>query len=126
MPRPLRIEYPGALYVMDRRDRREAIIEADKDRHVFLTNLGETSAKTGWEIHAYFIRCLALAMVIVDINLSIAAGQAPSDAPEFATMTVGEAQQFLRIPRRGDLHLDREFVRAAFRVKRLDLIEVAW
>src|SRR3954454_14578555 len=56
MPRPLRVEYPGAMYhVMSRADRREAIFEDDKDRQVFLRTLGEASAKTGWEIHAYVL-----------------------------------------------------------------------
>jgi REP element-mobilizing transposase RayT len=52
MPRPLRIEYPGAIYhVMSRGDRREMIFLADGDRHSLLKTLGESCAKTGWEIH---------------------------------------------------------------------------
>ena len=54
MPRPLRIEYPGARYhVMSRGDRREAIFADDRDRELFLRTLGETCAKTGWQVHAY-------------------------------------------------------------------------
>ena len=42
MPRPLRIEYPGALYhVMSRGDQREAIFWDDEDRYQFLSTLGE-------------------------------------------------------------------------------------
>src|SRR5215203_1224270 len=56
MPRPLRVEYPGAMYhVMSRGDRREAIFEDEKDRQIFLTTLGEACGKTGWEVHAYVL-----------------------------------------------------------------------
>src|SRR4051812_36811841 len=56
MPRPLRVEYPGAMYhVMSRGDRREAIYEDEKDRQVFLKTLGEACAKTGWDIHAFVL-----------------------------------------------------------------------
>ena len=54
MPRPLRIEYEGARYhVMSRGDRREDIVNDDKDRHQFLRALGEACTKTGWQVHAY-------------------------------------------------------------------------
>src|ERR1043165_7483358 len=53
MPRKLRLEYAGAIYhVMNRGDRREAIFLDDKDREEFLRTLGETCAKTGWQVHA--------------------------------------------------------------------------
>jgi hypothetical protein len=42
MPRPLRVEYPGAIYhLMSRGDHREAIFRVDADRRAFLTPLGE-------------------------------------------------------------------------------------
>ncbi len=42
MARPLRIEFPGAIYhVISRGDRRESIFEDDVDRNVFLTALGQ-------------------------------------------------------------------------------------
>jgi REP element-mobilizing transposase RayT len=54
MPRPLRVEYPGAIYhLMSRGDHREPIFRDDTDRRVFLKTLGEASVKTGWQIHAY-------------------------------------------------------------------------
>ena len=54
MPRPLRIEYAGAIYhVMNRGDRREAIFRDDRDRERFLETLEEACAKTGWEVHAW-------------------------------------------------------------------------
>ena len=53
MPRPLRIEYEGAVYhVMNRGDRREPIFRDDADRLRFLDTLAEACAKTGWRVHA--------------------------------------------------------------------------
>ncbi len=54
MARKLRIRYSGAMYhVMNRGDRREAIFDDDPDRHRFLSTLGETCAKTDWQVHAF-------------------------------------------------------------------------
>jgi putative transposase len=54
MPRPLRLEYEGALYhVMSRGDRREDIFNDDRDRENFVGLLGRTCMKTGWQVHAY-------------------------------------------------------------------------
>jgi REP element-mobilizing transposase RayT len=56
MPRPLRIEYAGAIYhVMSRGDRREMIFLDDDDRRSFLQTLGQACGKTGWQIHAYVL-----------------------------------------------------------------------
>jgi REP element-mobilizing transposase RayT len=53
MPRPLRIEFEGAIYhVMNRGDRREPIFRDDVDRKLFLETLGEACAKTDWQVHA--------------------------------------------------------------------------
>ena len=54
MPRPLRIQYEGALYhVTSRGDRREAIFACDDDRTEFLHTFGRVCLKTGWWAHAY-------------------------------------------------------------------------
>jgi putative transposase len=54
MPRPLRIEFAGAIYhLMSRGDRREPIFLDDEDRKRFLLTLHEACEKTGWQIHAY-------------------------------------------------------------------------
>ncbi len=54
MARPLRIEYPGAIYhVLSRGDRREAIVRDDADRQCWLDLLAKTCARTGWQVHAY-------------------------------------------------------------------------
>ena len=42
MPRPLRLEYAGAMYhVMNRGDRREDIFKDDQDRERFLSTLAQ-------------------------------------------------------------------------------------
>lgn len=54
MARPLRIEYPGALYhVTSRGDRQEAIFDDDQDRTAFLNLLGEVVLRFRWRCHAY-------------------------------------------------------------------------
>jgi hypothetical protein len=46
MARPLRIEYPGALYhVTSRGDRREPIFDDDRDRTAFLNVLGDVVSR---------------------------------------------------------------------------------
>lgn len=54
MARPLRIEFPGAIYhVTARGNARTAIYHDEADRKVFLTTLGETVTRFGWRCHAY-------------------------------------------------------------------------
>jgi REP element-mobilizing transposase RayT len=54
MPRPLRVEFAGAIYhLMSRGDHREAIFRDDEDRQTFLRTLGEACEKTGWQVHAH-------------------------------------------------------------------------
>jgi putative transposase len=56
MARPLRIQYPGAVYhVMARGSCGQAIFGDHTDRKVFLETLGESCEKTGWRIHAYVL-----------------------------------------------------------------------
>lgn len=56
MARPLRIEYPGAMYhVMARGHQGRAIFEDDRDRRRFLETLGEACGKTGWRVHTYLL-----------------------------------------------------------------------
>ena len=50
MPRPLRIEYAGAIcHMMNRGDRRELIAHDDPDRELFLVTLAEACRKTQWQ-----------------------------------------------------------------------------
>jgi len=54
MARPLRIEFPGALYhVTSRGDRREPIYEDDADRTTFLATLAEVLRRFNWTCYAY-------------------------------------------------------------------------
>ena len=54
MARPLRIEYPGAVYhVTSRGNAREAIFLSDADRQTFLAVLSDTVRKYNWLCHAY-------------------------------------------------------------------------
>ena len=56
MARPLRIEYPGAVYhVMARGNQRQAIFRDDADRQRFMATLGEACQKTGWRVHAFVL-----------------------------------------------------------------------
>ena len=56
MARPLRIEYPGAVYhVIARGNQGRAIFKDDHDRQRFLETLGQACEKTGWRIHAYVL-----------------------------------------------------------------------
>lgn len=75
MPRPLRIEYPGARYhLMNRGDRREAIFADDKDRAQFVRTLGEVCGKTGWEVHAYCLLSNHFHAVVETPQPNLAAG----------------------------------------------------
>ncbi|MGA2556304.1 MAG: transposase [Verrucomicrobiota bacterium] len=56
MARPIRIEYPGAVYhVMARGNQGRPIFADDQDRRRFLETLGEAHCKTGWRVHAYVL-----------------------------------------------------------------------
>ncbi len=54
MARPLRLEYPGAVYhVMARGHERAAVFRDDEHRGKFLGLLGSVSKDEGWQIHGY-------------------------------------------------------------------------
>ena len=53
MARQLRIQYEGAIYLMNRGDRRQEIFRDDVDRKRFLEALESICQKTGWQVHAY-------------------------------------------------------------------------
>ena len=54
MARPLRIQFPGALYhVTSRGDRQEIIYEDDDDRKTFLSILGEVVKRWNWLCYVY-------------------------------------------------------------------------
>lgn len=56
MARKARVEFEGALYhVLERGDRREAIVRDEEDRKRFLETLGAACTRTGWRVHAYVL-----------------------------------------------------------------------
>lgn len=77
MPRPLRIEYPGAIYhVMNRGDRREAIYRDDEDCATFLRTPGEACGKTGWQVHAWCLMGNHFHLVLETTQANLVAGSA--------------------------------------------------
>ncbi len=56
MPRPLRLQYPGAVYhIMARGNHQGPIVDDDRDRQRWLETLAEACEKTGWRVHAYVL-----------------------------------------------------------------------
>jgi len=54
MARPLRIEFPGAVYhVTSRGNARRKIYRDDEDREAFLATLAWVAERFGWRCHAY-------------------------------------------------------------------------
>jgi putative transposase len=54
MSRPLRIEWPHALYhITARGDRREPIVEDDEDRDGWVAVLAQTCDRFAWRVHAW-------------------------------------------------------------------------
>ena len=54
MVRPLRIEYPGAVYhVTSRGNERKSIFKDDQDRENFLNTLDRVNKRYNWICHAY-------------------------------------------------------------------------
>jgi len=73
MARPIRIEYPGALYHVTARGNRKGVIyEDDKDRHAFLEVLFQVVDRNNWLCHAYCLMDTHYHLVIEtpDGNLS--------------------------------------------------------
>jgi putative transposase len=75
MARKMRVQYPGAVYhVMNRGDRREPIFQDDADRERFLATLGETCAKTDWQVHAYCLMSNHFHLVVETPRANLVAG----------------------------------------------------
>ena len=54
MARPLRIEYPGAVYhITSRGNEKKAVFKDDSDRAVFLKTLAQVNKRYNWICHAY-------------------------------------------------------------------------
>jgi len=73
MARPLRLEFPNALYhVTSRGDRREDIYDDDEDRMIFLNILGKVVTDYNWLCHGYCLMSNHYHLIIetLDSNLS--------------------------------------------------------
>jgi hypothetical protein len=56
MPRPVRLEYAGALYhLMARGDGGRRIFDSNDDAQVFLSLLGRACGSCGWWVHAWVL-----------------------------------------------------------------------
>ncbi|NWF91544.1 MAG: transposase [Syntrophaceae bacterium] len=74
MARPLRIEYPGAVYhVTSRGNGRNRIFRDDQDREIFLSSLEDVVTRYNWLCHAYCLMDNHYHLVVEtpDGNLSI-------------------------------------------------------
>jgi REP element-mobilizing transposase RayT len=75
MSRPLRVEFPGALYhVTSRGDRREAIYLDDADRQQWLTLFGQVCQRFNWICHAYCLMDNHFHIVVETIDGNLSAG----------------------------------------------------
>lgn len=73
MSRPLRLEFPNALYhVTSRGDRREDIYEDDEDREMFLDIFGDVVTDYNWLCHGYCLMSNHYHLILetLDGNLS--------------------------------------------------------
>lgn len=75
MARPLRIEFPGALYhVTSRGDRQESIFEDTKDRYAFLRILAEVIERFNWLCHGYCLMTNHYHLIIETPDANLSAG----------------------------------------------------
>ncbi len=75
MARKLRVQYPGAIYlVMNRGDRREPIFRDEADHKLFLETLGAAGQKTGWQLHAWCLMSNHFHLVIETPQANLVAG----------------------------------------------------
>jgi len=73
--RPLRIEFPGALYhVTSRGNARQAIYLEDSDRHRFLDGVAEVVGRHGWTCYAYCLMTNHYHLVIDTPEANLSAG----------------------------------------------------
>ncbi len=74
MARPLRIEFPGAVYhITSRGNAREDIFQDNADRSLFLKTLNDVAGKYNWLCHAYCLMTNHYHLLIetLDPNLSL-------------------------------------------------------
>ncbi len=75
MARPLRIEFPGALYhITSRGNRRESIYDGDEDRRLFLNVLESAIGRFNWICHAYCLMGNHYHLLIETPDATLSAG----------------------------------------------------
>jgi REP element-mobilizing transposase RayT len=75
MSRPLRLEFPGALYhVTARGNERSSIFRDDRDRARFLEMLGAVAASSSWIVHAYCLMGNHYHVVVETPRANLSAG----------------------------------------------------
>src|SRR5882724_10300411 len=75
MARPLRLEFPGAVYhVTSRSNGRAAIYLDDEDREAFLNVLGEVCRRTHWVCYAYCLMTNHYHLVIETLDPHLSRG----------------------------------------------------
>lgn len=80
MARPLRVEYPGALYhVTCRGNAREAIFFADPDRELFLQVLAQVVERFNWLCHAYCLMTNHYHLLVETVDPTLARGMRQLD-----------------------------------------------
>lgn len=74
MARPLRIEYPGAVYhLITRGNSNNVIFRDDRDRNLFLSILNEVVKRYNWKCYAFCLMCNHYHLLVetLDANLSL-------------------------------------------------------
>ncbi len=75
MARPLRIEFPGAVYhVTSRGNARADIFDVDSDREIFLKILGQVVRRFNWLCHAYCLMDNHYHLLIETPEVNLSAG----------------------------------------------------
>ena len=75
MSRPLRVEFPGALYhVTSRGDQREAVYLDDADRQHWLALFGQVCRRFNWMCHAYCLMDNHFHVVVETVEGNLSAG----------------------------------------------------
>ncbi len=75
MARPLRIEYPEAVYhVTSRGNARKRIFKDDRDREIFLSVLGTVVKRYNWLCHAYCLMDNHYHVMIETLEANLSAG----------------------------------------------------
>src|SRR3989339_1664941 len=75
MTRPLRIEYPGAVYhVTSRGNEKKAVFKDDQDRESFLNTLYRVNKRYNWLCHAYCLMTNHYHLLIETPNANLSTG----------------------------------------------------